>query len=147
MTYDIILNLPGWESTIEEFADVSGAEITHLEASDRQTSSGVDIYLGPMPDGETAEDQAFANYAETVGFDDDDEDCPIFKFKFNGRNAWGFEAYADNDQPMRFFAQEVRKGLLSIVVVSSETDKRLLEVVGLLEKNLRIKSKESGSDR
>ena len=48
---------------------------------------------------------------------------------------------------MRFFAQEVRKGLLSIVVVSSETDKRLLEVVGLLEKNLRIKSKESGSDR
>ena len=94
-----------------------------------------------MPDGETAEDQAFANYAEVIGFDEEDgnEESPIVKFKFNGKNAYGFEAETEDNYPMRFFAQEVRKGVLLVVAYYVKSEDLLLSTFELLERNLRIK--------
>lgn len=146
MAYDIQLPLPkGWTSETDSYMDESGTEVTHFEAhlcgndKDREEAM-IDIYVGDMPEGETAEDQAFANYAETVGFDDSDpEDYnPIVKVKFNGRNAWGFEAFCEDDSPMRFLAQELRSGVLAIIVFAGKDDSTITEVQNLIERNFRI---------
>lgn len=125
--------------------DESGAEVTHFEAhlcteGKAREDAMIDIYVGNMPDGETAEDQAFANYAETIGFDDSDpEDYnPIVKVKFNGKNAWGFEAFCEDDSPMRFLSQEVRSGILAIIVFAGKDDSTLTSVQTLIERNFRV---------
>lgn len=146
MAYDILLPLPnGWTSETDSYMDESGTEVTHFEAhlcgseKDREEAM-IDIYVGDMPEDETAEDQAFANYAETVGFDESDpEDFnPIVKIKFNGKNAWGFEAFCEDDSPMRFLAQEVRSGVLAIIVFAGKDDRTIIEVQNLIERNFRV---------
>ena len=78
MAYDIQLRLPeGWQQEMETYLDEGGAEITHLEAhlynEARKRDEGyIDLYVGPLPEDTTAEDQALSNYADIVGFDDDD---------------------------------------------------------------------------
>ena len=145
MAYEINLNLPGgWKTEKDSYVDESGEEITHLEAclsgtEGRDNDALIDIYVGGMPEGETAEDQAFANYAETVGFDEDDEESPISSFKFNGKTAWGFSAVTEEDYPMRFIAQEVRKGVLAIIVCCACSEEKLSEVSVLTERSLRVR--------
>lgn len=147
MAYDILLNLPEpWIVEQDTIQDESGCEISHLEAhlqnrAKKRDDGMIDIYVGDMPEGESAEDQALANYAETVGFSEDDpEDFqPIVKFKFNNKNAFGFDAICEDDSPMRFLAQEVRKGVLAVVAFAAVDDRRLDELQQLLEKNFRVK--------
>lgn len=145
MKYDINLQLPqGWTSEIDSYVDESGCEITHFAATlpgKEESESIIDIYIGELPEGETAEDQALANYAETVGFyDDDPEDFnPIIKTKFNGKNAWGFDALCEEDCPMRFIAQEVKKGILAVIVFVARDEEKLEDVHALVEKNFRLK--------
>ena len=146
MIYAIEMNLPPvWKITRDSYIDESGTEISHLEASlpDREGEGNaalVEVYVGAMPEGETAEDQAFANYAETVGFDEgDDSENPIMKFKFNGKPAWGFEAVTEEDYPMRFIAQEVRKAVLAIIVLCACDEAKKEETVSLIERSLRIR--------
>lgn len=120
------------------FNDDNGVEVTRISASaDRDY---VDIYVGPMPEGETAEDQAFANYAESVGFyDDDPEDFnPIEKFKFNNKNAYGFDGLSEENLPLRIFTQELKKGVLAVVVVIGHNEKALQENMSLVEKGFRL---------
>lgn len=122
----------------EVFNDDNGIEITRVSASaDRDY---VDIYVGPMPEGETAEDQALANYAESVGFyDDDPEDFnPIEKFKFNNKNAFGFEGLSEENLPLKIFTQEVRKGVLAVIVVIGRNEKVLEENISLVERGFRL---------
>lgn len=147
MAYDIQLKLSGaWISECDSFMDESGAEVTHFTANlpgkDESHPAGfVDIYVGDMPEGETAEDQAFANYAETVGFSEDDpEDFnPIFKVKFNGRNAWGFDALCEDDMPMRFLSQEVRSKVLAIIVFGAADESALGSLHQQVERGLRVR--------
>ena len=75
------------------------------------------------------------------GFDEEDEneESPIVKFKFNGKNAYGFEAETEDNYPMRFFTQEVRKGVLLVVAYYFKSEDLLLSTFELLERNLRIK--------
>lgn len=147
MAYDIILPLPqNWIAEADTYEDESGAIITHFEAhlqndAAKKDDGMIDIYVGDMPDGESAEDQAFANYAEVVGFDESDpEDFdPIVKIKFNGKNAWGFEAVCEDESPMRFISQEVRKGILAIIVFAAPDDSKLLDIQNIIERNFRVK--------
>ncbi len=130
---------------IDSYIDESGAEIAHLEAhlsgnvKDRDDAM-IDIYVGDMPEDETAEDQAFTNYAETVGFDEEDpEDFnPIVKLKFNGKNAWSYDALCEDDSPMRFIAQEVRSGILAIIVFAGKDERTVADVQTLIERNFRV---------
>ena len=146
MAYKINFKLSDdWKTSFETDNDESGAEISHLEACLPDAAGGpeqivIDIYVWDLPEGETAEDQAFANYAEIVGFDQDDEneENPIRKLKFNGRNAYGFEAETEDGCPMRFFAQEVRKGILMVVAYYTLTEEQSASTFDLLERNLRI---------
>ncbi|MBQ0078073.1 MAG: hypothetical protein KBS55_05540 [Bacteroidales bacterium] len=144
MAYQINLTLPaGWKSEQDTFLDESGVEISHAEATlsgKGRDDARIDIYVGDMPEGETAEDQAFANYADTVGFDETDPEdfCPIEKLKFNNRNACAFEALCEDDSPMRFISCEIRKGVLAIIVFAAKDDDLLNEVHSLLEKGFRV---------
>jgi len=97
--------------------------------------------VGPMPEDMTAADQALSNYADTVGFDDDDPDDfdPIVEWPFNGKKAYGFEAIAEDDSPMRMMCIEVKKGTLVILVVLAKDDDTLVEAVQLAERGLRLK--------
>lgn len=146
MAYEIILKLSeDWETNLETYTDDVG-ETTHLEACLHGVPGEpdrilIDVYAGDLPYGETAEDQAFANYVETVGFDDEDGNggSPIVKFKFNGKSAWGFEAETEEGYPMRFFTQEVRKGVIVVVAYFVRSEELLLPTFELLERNLRIR--------
>lgn len=140
MKTDIQIALPdGWKINRDNYTDDSGETISHIEASLTDDSAFFEVHAGPMPEGETAEDQAFANYAESVGFDDDDEGSPIVKFKWNGKNAWGFEALSEDDKPLRLISQEVRSGVLAIIIIGANEDTQLEKVSELVETRLRIK--------
>ena len=140
MKTDIQITLSdGWKISRDTYADEIGEEISHLEAVSADETAFFEVHAGPMPEGETAEDQAFANYAESVGFDDDDEGSPIVKFKWNGKNAWGFEAISEDDKPLRLISQEVRSGVLAIIIIGANDDTQLENVSELVETRLRIK--------
>lgn len=147
MTYDVQLRLPDtWQKEQENYTDESGAEITHIEAhlyneKANRDEGMIDIYVGDMPEDTTAEDQALSNYADIVGFEDDDpEDFdPIAKLKFNGKNAYGFDALCEDDSPMMFLAQEIKSGALAIICCAAADDEKLKETLQLVERNLRVK--------
>ncbi|MCQ2159065.1 MAG: hypothetical protein MJY43_04500 [Bacteroidales bacterium] len=147
MTYDIQMNLPaGWQKEMDTYTDESGAEVTHLEAtlpdpSGRRDSAMIDIYVGEMPSDTTAEDQAFSNYADIVGFEEDDpEDFnPIRKIKFNSRNAYAFDALCEDDSPMTFLSQEVRSEILAVICAAAVDEVKLKDVLELIEHNFRVK--------
>ena len=147
MAYDIQLRLPeGWQKETETYEDESGSEITHLEAhlysaAKKRDEGYIDIYVGPLPEDTTAEDQALSNYADIVGFDEDDpEDFnPIATIQFNGKKAYGFDAYFEDESPMMFLAQEVKKGVLAILCVAGADDDCLKDALTLVERNLRVR--------
>ena len=147
MAYDISLKLPqGWVSDLDTYLDESVVEITHLSChlpNDIQKTDEalIDVYAGPMPEDTTAADQALANYADTVGFDEDDPDDfdPITEWPFNKKKAYGFEAIAEDDSPMRLMCLEPRKGTLVVLCILAKDDDMLVEAVQLAERGLRVK--------
>lgn len=143
MNNTIEVRLPqGWTAAESAEMDGAGYESVHYEARQQgPKGASIDIYVGMMPEDETAEDQAYSNYAETVGFDDDDpEDFqPVFKLKFNGKNAWGFDAWCEDERPMRFLSQEARKGVLAVIYLVAEDASALDQLHLYLERNLRIR--------
>ena len=147
MAYDIQLRLPeGWQQEMENYEDESGAEITHLEAhlyneALKCDDGFIDLYVGPLPEDTTAEDQALSNYADIIGFDEEDpEDFnPIATIRFNGKKAYGFDAYLEDDSPMMFLSQEVKSGVLAILCVAGADDALLKETLTLVERGLRVK--------
>lgn len=147
MAYDVILKFPApWQSETEVYTDESGAEITHVEShlyndSAKRDDGYIDLYVGDMPEDTTAEDQALSNYADIIGFDDDDpEDYnPISTIMFNNRKAYGFDAYLEDESPMMFLSQEVRKGVLVVMCVAGSDDARLKDAMAAVERGLRVK--------
>lgn len=146
MAHDIQLRLPeGWQKETETYEDESGAEIAHLEAhrynaAAKRDEGYIDIYVGPLPEDTTAQDQALSNYADIVGFDDDDpEDFnPIATIQFNGKKAYGFDAFFEDESPMMFLAQEVKGGVLALILVAGSDDERLQTALALVERGLRV---------
>ena len=146
MAYNLSLKLSeGWVSELDSYLDESGVEITHLSChlSDDRARTDlalIDVYAGPMPEDSTAADQALANYADTVGFDEEDpEDFdPITEWPFGKKKAYGFEAYAEDDSPMRMMCIELKKGVLVIICILGKDDDRLVEAVEIAERGLRL---------
>lgn len=149
MAYDILLNLPnGWQSETDTYVDETGVEVTHLEAhlqnkAKNRDDGMVDIYVGDTPDDTNAEDQAYSNYADIVGYDENDpEDFnPISKIKFNNRNAWTFEAMCEDNSPMEFISYEPKKGIMAVICLAAFNDAKLRELHSLVERNFRVNTK------
>lgn len=149
--YKISLDLKGgWEKEESTYTEFDGTEVTHIEChlpddKAQKDIAIIDIYAGEMPSDTTAADEALANYADIVGFDDTDpEDFdPITEWPFAGKKAYGFEALCEDDSPMRLMCIELKKGLLCIVNTCAENDDRLAEVIEMVERSLRCKALES----
>lgn len=148
--YKIQLDLPGaWDKEESTYIECDGTEVCHIEChlSDDKAQKDlaiVELYAGKMPADTTAEDEAFANYVETVGFDENDpEDMdPIIKWPFMGKSAFGFEALCEDESPMRLMCLEIKKDYLCIMNICADSDERLTEVIQLVEKHLRCKTTE-----
>ena len=150
MAYRFTLDLPqGWEKEVTHENDPEGGELTHFEChlSDdaaRTDLAQIEIFAGRMPSDTTAADEALANYADIVGFDDDDpEDFdPITEWPFAGKKAYGFEALCEDDSPMRLMCTEIKAGYLVLISICAKDDETLVETVQLVERNLRAKAVE-----
>lgn len=147
-TYKIALDLKGgWEKDESTYTEFDGTEVTHIEChlpndKAQKDIAVIDIYSGDMPSDTTAADEALANYADIVGFDETDpEDFdPIIEWPFAGKKAYGFEALCEDDSPMRLMCVEPKKGILCIMSICAESDEKLTEVIELVERSLRYKA-------
>lgn len=148
--YIIKLDLPqGWEKEESTYIEFDGTEVTHIEChlpddAAQKDIAIIDLYSGQMPSDTTASDEALANYADIVGFDEEDpEDFdPIVEWPFAGKKAYGFEALCEDDSPMRLMCIEIKKGILCIMSICAQSDEKLVEVIELVERNLRYKNEE-----
>lgn len=133
------LKLPdGWTVSLHNEKDEMGFDTVCLDAESADGS--IEITLGQMPEDDTAEDEAFANYADMVGFDDDDDDDSdkIQCFMFNGKKAYGFSAVDEQEHPINVFCQEPQKGICVMYVVSAPDYKTLNGIMALIERGFRL---------
>jgi len=145
MAYKLSIKLPeGWQQETNVATEEDGTEITHLEAhlSDDKAEKDIaliDICLGPMPEDTTAADEAYANYLDMVGFADDEEDFdPLIEWPFQKKKAYGFEAFCDDDSPLRVMCVEIKSKVLAIITCIGKDDEALIEAITLVDRNLRV---------
>lgn len=144
MVYDITLPLPaGWTGEEERYDEEFGGIITHLSC-EKQEHEGkgtwlIDVYVGDMPSDTTAEDEAYANYAEIIGWDDDDdEENPIAEWKFQKRTAYGFSGECEDSSIMVLMCVEIKKGVLVILCVIAPDDDNAAKLASYVEEKLRV---------
>ena len=146
MTYDISLPLsPEWIREEDRYEEVDGAIITHLECHLTSSQEGkddafLDLYAGDLPSDTTAEDEAYANYAEIIGWDEEDEeDNPIAEWKFQKRKAYGFTGECEDGSIMLLMCVEIVKGGLLICSVIAPNDEAVSKWAEYLEANLKVR--------
>lgn len=146
MDYNVTLPLPqGWACEQDCYEEVAGEMITHLNchltpAGSDTAKVAMDIYVGDMPEGTTAEDEAFANYADIIGWDDDEDDdqSPIAEWKFQKKRAFGFSGICEDESVMLVMCVEIKQGVLLIASVVAENDDELSKWAEYLDHHLRI---------
>ena len=146
MAFEIILPLPEeWQKSLEEIEEEEGT-VSHLECYTSKSAKAVpgsmiDVFVGPMPAETSAADEALANYAEMIGWDDesDEEEDPIYEWDFNNRKAYGFEGICDDDSTIRVMCCEIKSGVLLVMSVVAPTDEELDKLLVYVESKLRIK--------
>lgn len=146
MKYDITLPLPaGWTSELDCYEELDGSMITHLECNlpvgNEDFEAFLDIYVGAMPADTTAEDQAYANFAEIIGWsDEDEEESPIVEWRFKGKRSFGFSGECEDGSIMLVITTEILKGALLLCTVIAKTDDDVAKWVQYLDQNLKIKA-------
>lgn len=147
MRYEINFPLPpSWTSEEDTYEEVDGALITHLECllprpGKDDHEALIDFYVGDMPADTTAEDEAYANYAEIIGWDDDDDEDTIAEWRFQGKKAYGFSGECEDGSIMLVMCMEVvRKGLLILSIVAAD-DNEVSKWAQYVEANLKVKSR------
>lgn len=145
MAYKLTIKLPeGWQQETNVATEEDGTEITHLEAhlpddKAEKDIALIDICLGPMPEDTTAADEAYANYIDMVGFDEEEEDFdPLIEWPFQKKKAYGFEAFCDDDSPLRVMCVEIKSKLLAIITCIGKDDEALINAITLVDKFLRV---------
>ena len=147
MTYDISIPFsPAWTCEQERYDEVDGAVITHLEChlpkgDGKADEAMLDLYVGDLPSDTTAEDEAYANYAEIIGWDDeDDEECPIAEWRFQKIKAFGFTGECEDGSIMLLMCVEIVKGGLLICSVIAANDEEVSKWAKYVDDNLKIKA-------
>ena len=146
-TYDILLPLtPEWINEEDRYEEVDGAFITHLEChlpnGDGKSDSAVlDIYVGDMSADTTAEDEAYANYADIIGWDDeDDEESPISEWRFKNKKAFGFSGECEDGSIMLLMCVEILKGALLIASIIAPDDEAVGKWAKYIEEKLTVRA-------
>ncbi len=147
MSYDVDIPLsPAWSVEQDRYEEIDGALITHVECHLPQDGGAddeafMDIYVGDMPSDTTAEDEAYANYADIVGWDEeDDEDNPIAEWSFKHKKAYGFSGECENGAIMLLMCVEILKGALLIATVIAKDDDAVGKWAKYLEEKLSVKA-------
>ena len=146
MTYDIALPLsPEWIREEEQYEEVDNALITHLECHLPSGEEGkyeavLDLYAGDLPADTTVEDEAYANYAEIIGVDDDDDEDPIAEWRFQNKRAYGFSGECEDGSIMLLMCTEPVKGGLLICSIIAQDDEAVGKWAQYLEANLKVKA-------
>ena len=119
---------------------MGGSQEILIEAVSADGSQSVDITVGEMPAENTAADQAMTNFLDMVGFDEDDaEDYnPIEVWSFNNRKAYGFDAWLEDETPIRVMCIEPKRGILCVLNVNAPDMDCLESLLADLERRLRI---------
>lgn len=146
MEINLSLPLPeGWKHTVE-VNDEDGTPVTHFEAylpndKNRSDEARIDLYIGEMPPETSAEDEAFYNYADMIGWDENDpeDQDPITVWPFNGKKAYGFEGLSEAEEPLRLMCIEIKQGVLAVMMVLAKDDETLVKNIEYIEKKLRVK--------
>ena len=146
-TYDILLPLTqDWINEEDRYEEVDGAFITqlecHLPSGDGKSDSAVlDIYVGDMPADTTAEDEAYANYADIIGWDDeDDEESPISEWRFKNKKAFGFSGECEDGSIMLLMCVEILKGALLIASIIAPDDEAVGKWAKYIEEKLTVRA-------
>lgn len=146
-TYDILLPLtPEWINEEDRYEEVDGAFITHLEChlpsgDGKSDSTVLDIYVGDMPADTTAEDEAYANYADIIGWDDeDDEESPISEWRFKNKKAFGFSGECEDGSIMLLMCVEILKGALLIASIIAPDDEAVGKWAKYIEEKLTVRA-------
>ena len=146
MIYDITLPLsPEWTSEQDRYEEVDGAMITHIEChlpkgDGKSDEALIDLYVGDLPSDTTAEDEAYANYAEIIGWDEEDEeDTPIAEWRVQQKTAFGFIGECEDGSIMLLMCVEILKGGLLICSVVAPNDDEVSKWAKYVEENIRVR--------
>lgn len=147
MRYQLNFPLPpSWTCEEDSYEEVDGALITHLECllprPGKDTNEAqIDVYVGDMPSDTTAEDEAYANYAEIIGWDEEDDDeSPIAEWRFQGKKAFGFSGECEDGSIMLLMCMEITRGGLLILSVVAPNDDEVSKWAKYVEENLKVKA-------
>ncbi|MCQ2110722.1 MAG: hypothetical protein MJY79_04420 [Bacteroidaceae bacterium] len=138
---DVKIVMPeGWSVRKETVPGMGGSQEILIEAVSADGSQSVDITVGEMPAENTAADQAMTNFLDMVGFDEDDaEDYnPIEVWSFNNRKAYGFDAWLEDETPIRVMCSEAKRGVLCVLSMNAPDSEALASLQNLVERSLRI---------
>ena len=146
MTYDITLPLPSsWTSEQDTYEELDGVLINHMEChlpkpGGQSDEALIDLYVGDLPADTTAEDEAYANYADIIGWDEeDDEDNPIAEWRFQNKKAFGFSGECEDGSIMLLMCVEIVKGGLLICSVVAPNDDEVSKWAKYVEEKLRVR--------
>lgn len=138
---DVKIVMPeGWSVRRETVPGMGGSQEILIEAVSADGSQSVDITVGEMPAENTAADQAMTNFLDMVGFDEDDAENynPIEVWSFNNRKAYGFDAWLEDETPIRVMCIEPKRGILCVLNVNAPDMDCLESLLADLERRLRI---------
>ena len=142
MVYDIILPVhEGFSCEQDRYDEMTGATISHMfcRKEDSEITWQYDLYVGDLPSDTTPEDEAYANSAEIIGWDDeDDSEDPIAEWKFQNRKAYGFSGECEDGSIMLLMCLEIRKGVLVILCIIAPNDDEVGKLAKYIEEKLRV---------
>ena len=147
MAYKISMKLPeGWQQETSVSKEQDGSEVSHLEAhlpddKNETDKALIDVCLGPMPEDTTAADEAYANYVDMIGFDEEEDGPdfdPLIEWPFQKKKAYGFEAFCEDESPMRVMCVEIKQHLLAVITIIGKDDQSLIDAITLVDRNLRV---------
>lgn len=138
---DVKIVMPeGWSVRKETVPGMGGSQEILIEAVSADGSQSVDITVGEMPAENTAADQAMTNFLDMVGFDEEDSEDynPIEVWSFNNRKAYGFDAWLEDETPIRVMCSEPKRGVLCVLSMNAPDSEALASLQNLVERSLRI---------
>lgn len=138
---NVRMNMPeGWKVNMDTVPGMGGTDEVVIEAVSKDGNMSVDVTVGEMPAENTAADQAMTNFLDMVGFDEEDSEDynPIEVWSFNNRKAYGFDAWLEDETPIRVMCSEPKRGVLCVLSMNAPDSEALASLQNLVERSLRI---------